>query len=200
VRKAVVLGLGLLLALLGLVVIAQFLGPGLTTGGLSEYYKTGDDSGVSVYGIYWSAQTFTVGTTAHTVTSVKLKLYRVGSPGTVTVSIRATSAGHPIGSDLTSGTIDGTSLNATEPGSWYRITLTEYSLSASAKYAVVIRAPSGNYTIPNPPEKPYANKLVWMADNTSPAYTGGNCEGSADSGSTWSSYADADLMFEVWGR
>jgi len=77
---------------------------------LYEYYNTGDDSSQSVYGSNWYAQTFT-SSIAHTITSVKLKLYRTGSPGTVTVSIRATDgSGHPILPDLCSGTTDGNTL------------------------------------------------------------------------------------------
>jgi hypothetical protein len=57
---------------------------------LYEYYNTGDDASLFLYGIYWKAQTFTP-LAPHKITSVKLKLYKaIGSPGTVTVSIRAT--------------------------------------------------------------------------------------------------------------
>jgi len=107
-----------------------------------EYYNTGDDSVGMAYSNYWVAQTFTVGATGHTVTSVKLLLCRAGSPGTVTVSIRATDGTHPTGTDLTSGTIDGNSLTTNSAGAWYEIVLTEYPLSANTKYAIVVQAPS----------------------------------------------------------
>lgn len=157
---------------------------------LYEYYNAGDDGSTATFGAIRRAQTFTVGATAHMVTSVKLLLYREGSPGTVTVSIRATDGyGHPTGHDLTSGTTDGNTLPTISPGEWREIALTEYSLSANTKYAIVIRAPSGSAGI----------WLLWRYDGTSPTYTGGNTEISSDSGSTWSSYTTEDYMFEVWG-
>ena len=167
----------------------SFTTTAIHTPSLCEYYNTGDDNSESVYGVFWRAQTFTVGASNHTVTSVKLKLFRYNSPGTVTVSIRATVSGHPSGSDLTSGTVNGNTLNATSPGEWYEINVTEYSLSANIKYAIVVRAPSGNAT----------NILYWRYDVTSPTYDYGNLEESDDSGGTWTSYTDYDCMFEVWG-
>jgi len=158
---------------------------------LYEYYNTGNDSYGTLYGAIWRAQTFTPAT-AHKVTSVKLKLYRVGSPGTVTVSIRATDAsGHPTGSDLCSGTIDGNTLTTATAGAWYEITLgAGYNLSASTKYAIVARAPSGNTS----------NYVQWLVDSTSATYAGGCCEYSTDSGSSWTSLTDYDFMFEDWGE
>jgi hypothetical protein len=157
---------------------------------LYEYYNTGDGTASAVYGSAWEAQTFTVGSVQHTVTSVKLKLYRVGSPGTVTVSIKATNGnGHPTGSDLTSGTTNGNTLTTSTSGEWREITLTEYTLSANTKYAIVVRAPSG---IVN-------NYLGWRADLSSPTYTGGNREYSLNSGTSWAADPLTDLMFEVWG-
>jgi hypothetical protein len=154
-----------------------------------EYYNTGDDNYWSIYGAYWKAQTFTVGAAAHSITSVKLKLYRYNSPGLVTVSIRATASGVPTGGDLTSGTIDGNSL-ALSPGAWYEITLTQYSLLANTKYAIVIRAPSGNSS----------NHADWRCDGTSPTYSGGSAANSTDSGVTWYESTSYDYMFEVWGN
>jgi hypothetical protein len=157
---------------------------------LYEYYNTDDDSASTVYGVYWRAQTFTVGSVQHTVTSVKLKLFRGGSPGTVTVSIKATNGnGHPTGSDLTSGTTNGNTLPTDPRYEWREITLTEYTLSANTKYAIVVRAPSGNIS----------NYLRWRADSSDPTYTGGNFESSSDSGSSWTAYTGYDMMFEVWG-
>jgi hypothetical protein len=157
---------------------------------LYQYYNTGDDAALFSYGIYWKAQTFTP-STAHTITSVKLKLYRVGSPGTVTVSIRATDgSGHPTGPDLCSGTTDGNTLTTATAGEWREITLgAGYNLNAATKYAVTFRAPSGNSS----------NYIAARDDATSPTYAGGNDESSSNSGSSWSSGAN-DYMFEEWGQ
>lgn len=153
-----------------------------------EYYNTGDAAGAYLYGVYWRAQTFTVGAGGHTVTSVKLKLSRDGSPGTLTVSIRTTDGTHPTGADLTNATIDGNALS-TDP-IWYDITLTEYSLNPSTKYAIVVRAINGNSS----------NDIHWREDYTSPTYDDGNFESSGNSGSSWSSWNGDDFMFEVWGN
>jgi hypothetical protein len=155
-----------------------------------EYYNTGDAASSNVYGDYWLAQTFTVGATGHTVTSVKLKLYRVGSPGTVTVSIRATNVnGHPTGSDLTSGSIDGNSLTTDSTGAWYEIGLVPYLLSPNTKYGIVVRAPSGNS----------GNAGKWRYNSSSLTYSGGNYEESGNGGVLWSAIPLSDCMFEVWG-
>ena len=154
-----------------------------------EYYNTGDDDYWELDGVYWQAQTFTVGTVGHKISSVKLKLYRVGSPGTVTVSIKATTSGHPSGDDLTVGTIDGNTLTTDPAGAWYEITVTEYTSSKNTKYAVVVRALTGDAS----------NTVEWRADSSSPTYTDGNVEYSGNSGGTWTSNTDSDFMFEVWG-
>jgi hypothetical protein len=155
---------------------------------LYEYYNTGDDDFIPSYDGRWLAQTFTP-SVAHTIASVKLKLSRYGSPGTVTVGIKATDgSGHPTGSDLCSGTIDGNSLTTVTTGAWYEITLgSGYALSASTKYAIVLRAPNGDSS----------NQCRWRRDISSPTYAGGCYEYSTDSGSTWTSY-DYDTMFEEW--
>jgi hypothetical protein len=156
-----------------------------------ENYVTGDDYNYPFYGSYWIAQTFTVGATGHTITSVKLLLSRYGSPGTVTVSIRAVDEnGHPTGDDLTSGTTDGNTLPVMDGGELREITLTEIDYSANTKCAIVVRALDGNGS----------NQLIWRQDTSSPSYAGGNQERSSNSGSTWAAQTDQDQIFEIWGN
>jgi hypothetical protein len=158
---------------------------------LYEYYNTGDNDQELIYANNWSAQTFTPAT-AHKITSVKLKLYRYGSLGTVTVSIRATDgSGHPTGNDLCSGTTNGNTLPTGSPYEWREITLgAGYDLAASTKYAIVARAPSGNAT----------NLLYWRLDYTTPTYSGGAYERSTDGGSSWTTSTAYDFMFDEWGE
>ena len=158
---------------------------------LYEYYNTGDDSRAPFYGERWRAQTFTPAT-AHKITSVKLKLYRLGSPGTITVGIRATDAdGHPTGADLCSGTTNGNTLPTGSPYEWREITLgAGYDLSADVKYAIVVRALDGDGD----------NLIYWQLDSTDPTYPGGNYEYSNTGGSSWTSRTDFDFMFEDWGE
>jgi len=158
-----------------------------------EYYNTGHNVGLQIRGDWWVCQTFTP-SIAHTITSVELMLYRLegDSPGTVTVSIRATDVnGHPTGSDLASGTTDGDAL-PTSSGTWEEIaitTLIPYVLAVDTKYVIVVRALSGDAD----------NLVVWRGVETG-IYTGGKSYRSTDGGVTWADpYADIDLMFEEWG-
>ena len=142
----------------------------------------------NVYNNYWLCQTFTP-QSSHKITSVKLKLCRVGSPGTGTVSIRATDAnGKPAGDDLCSASIDGDSL-PTDP------TLLGFSLGAGAnlsagvKYAIVWRFPSGNSSNYGRARRMYPG-----------AYAGGTAVTSNDSGATWEVVQDWDFVFQDWGE
>lgn len=163
---------------------------------LYEHYNTGDNVSVSFYGDTWMAQTFTP-STSHTITSVKLLLLRYNSPGTITVSIRATTVdGHPTaGPDLCSGTTDGNTLPAwvsgeEEVGEWREISLGDgYELEAGTKYAIVVRLVGD-----------ISNNLRWRLDNTSPTYTDGNYEKSLSAGMSWSAITTNDFMFEEWGE
>jgi len=155
-----------------------------------EYYNTGNDNQAWVQGVAWRAQTFTVGSTGHTVTHVKIEAYKTGNPGTLTLGIQNTDGnGHPTGNDLTSGTINANTF-VRYPGAWYEITVTEYTLSVGTKYAIVCRATAGGGS----------NYVSWRYDSTSPTYADGNWEASGDSGHTWTSSAAKDFMFEVWGN
>jgi hypothetical protein len=156
---------------------------------LYERYNTGDTGAWGFEGNDWSAQTFTVGNTgtneSHQIISVKLKMYKVGTPGTVTVGIRTTNeTGMPTGEDLINGTINGDTFTTDEAGEWYEITLTSYTLSAGTKYSIVVRCTGV--------------QLCWCYDATSPAYTGGIFCYSSNAGATWTSL-DRDFMFEEYG-
>ena len=61
-----------------------------------EYYTTGYNTFFGSEAQYWLGQTFTP-SISHRITSVKVFVFRKGSPGTVTVSIRSTDGnGHPV--------------------------------------------------------------------------------------------------------
>jgi hypothetical protein len=161
---------------------------------LYERYNTGDDGGWGGGGTLWKCQTFTVGNTGnnmtHFIASVKLKLFRTGSPGTMTVGIRATNAtGYPTGSDLTNGTIDGNTLTTDSQGLWYQINFTTpYALSQGTKYAIVVRAPNALVN----------NQFTWRFDSTSPTYSGGSYINGQNSGTIWGINLGLDLMFEEY--
>lgn len=156
-----------------------------------EYYDSGLDGSIGFHTVAWNAQTFTPAE-AHKITSVKLQLSKTGSPGEITVSIRATSGGLPTGGDLCSGTTDGDTLTTEWPGEWREITLGDgYNLDADTKYAIVVRALEGSSS----------NYLNWYKDGTSPTYAGGGRCNSENSGSSWSDQSSwDDFMFEEWGE
>lgn len=159
---------------------------------LYESFATTNSDG-AFYGVNWYAQSFLVGSSAHTVTSVKIYLKRYGSPGTITLSIRAVDGNlHPTGSDLASGTTNGNTL----PTSGYEqreITLSaEVTLSANTTYAIVVRATSANST----------NVAYWRSNFQTPngGYATGEWNESYDSGVTWYFQPYEDFDFEIWGN
>ncbi|MHC4191819.1 MAG: choice-of-anchor R domain-containing protein [Planctomycetota bacterium] len=163
---------------------------------LYEYHNTGDNDIMDIADTKWIAQTFTVGTLSpnveHEITSVKLLLYRLGNPGTITVSIRAVDGNKfPVagGGDLISATINGDSLTTDPAGNWYTIEMPSYNLQPSTMYAIVVRAA----------ESEGLNELKWRYDY--PAYyKGGLTYISYESGDMWMRYNGDDMMFEVWGN
>ena len=146
------------------------------------------------YGIVWVAETFAVGSTAHTVTSIKVKLYQTGTspdlPGTGTISIKAVDGNnHPTGSDLTSASVDGNSLTTDTAGAWYTYAVSEITLSANTNYSIVLRFPSATSN----------NQGPWCLQDPS-SYSYGTFHHSNDGGSTWLKYTTGDTAFEIWGN
>lgn len=155
-----------------------------------EYYITGDDASYSFWDKYWESQTFTVGSKGHDIESVKLRVYRTGNPGIVTVGIRIVNGNNfPIGYDLTNGTVNA-NIKFYTWYSWIEISLTRYTLLANTKYAIVVRA----INAPN-----VTNSIGWRYDSSNPTYTGGEEAYSENSGGSWVVRPTLDRMFEVWG-
>jgi hypothetical protein len=137
-------------------------------------YLTGNDNtSVRIASDNYAYQTFLT-TEAFTLTHVKVRLYRVGAPGTVTCYIETTSGGTPTGTIATTGTYAGTSITALASGEWVDFDVADADVAASTMYAIVIRA-SGNS----------ANHIYWQIDSSSPTYTGGTYGFSVDAGVTW---------------
>ena len=156
---------------------------------LYQNYITGDDGDYDIYGVNWAGQTFTP-VLAHMISKLKLKLFRVGDPGTVNISIKLASSGKPVGGDLCAGTIEGTDITLSTNGEWYEITLGDgYTFTKNVQYAIVIKAVSGDAS----------NKVSWRADVSSPTYAGGTYCSSSDSGIDWGTVSGGDCMFEEWG-
>ena len=153
-----------------------------------EYYNTGDNSGSGFWNGKWLAQTFTP-SVAHKITSVKLKLFRTGSPGTITVSIRATQDGKPTGGDLCAGTTNGNTLPTGPAGEWREITLGDGYNLTTVMCAIVVRISGGDLD----------NRGNWWYASSG-TYGGGAHVDSDDSGANWTINSNYDFMFEDWGE
>lgn len=157
-------------------------------------YITGDTAASGSTATQWRGQTFTIGNTGtnenHNITSVFLKIYRVGYPGPLLVAIRATAAGLPVGGDLASGEIDGNTLTPITDGEWIRIALApNYPLLASTKYAIIWHTPSST---------PPAYVMV-RVDTPTSYYTGGTFVNSNNSGVDWNTESGYDFVFKEYG-
>ena len=161
-----------------------------TTGSpaIEYYFQTTANNQTNIYGVNWAEQTFTTdNTTPKSVTSISLLLNRVGSPGSVIVSLRDTSDNVSTGIDLVSCTLDSSGFSTS--ATWYQFTMdTEKSLQINTKYAIVVSASSGDA----------ANYIQWQFVNAG-GYTGGIGATSVNSGLTWTQQA-WDYNFEVWGN
>jgi len=159
---------------------------------LYEKYIINEDNQVGSAGDGWrNAQTFTPAI-AHTITSVKLKLYRSGSPGVGSIAITAVDgSGHPTGDNLASGAFDWDTLTLDVGGEWYEISFgAGVNLDASTKYAIILRTPNSEEGV---------SGVAWRVDASSPTYAGGNVEQSYGDEESWGA-ADYDAMFEDWGE
>ena len=153
---------------------------------LQDSYTTGNDSAGNFTNTTWQYQTFTPSGN-YTITRVSLPLTR-GTSGTyltLTASIRATSAGKPTGSDLTSGTLDASTIQTTAwDGTYYNVNVTGLALSSGTVYALVVRQ-SGTGT------------CSWIDDSTG-NYDGGTEGYSLDSGSSWTISGTRDHLFKTY--
>ena len=149
-----------------------------------DAYETGDNSTATVYGANWFSTTFTP-EEAFRLDTIRLKMFSVGSPSTVTVAIRdVNDEGKPTGIDLTSAAYEllGPSVG------WYEVDMPDYRL-ANQEYALVVRAVAGDAS----------NYVGWQYGFTG-EYTGGTYASSSNSGVSWTTDSDADFMFAMYGE
>ena len=142
---------------------------------------------VAAYGNRWRAQTFTP-SIAHNIVSCQFSMARVGSPGTVTIALKATGVGGiPTGEDLTTGTVDGNGFSTSYE--WREILLTPYALSANTKYVLIIKALNGD-----------ADNCIRIdiVNGVGTQYTRGEYYYTIDSGVYWYTQ-EWDLLFKEYG-
>ena len=151
-------------------------------------YTSGDDALTSFYDSTWIAQTFTVGDDAINTSAIKIKIKRTGTPGAITIGIRAVDGDNkPYGSDLVSETLDYTDLIDDGSTKWIVLPLDDYTLNASTTYALVIRSSGGDSS------NKYESRM-----KTTGTYSGGNILTSSDSGSSWTA-GSSDILFDLYG-
>ncbi|MCK9569860.1 hypothetical protein M0R72_13030 [Candidatus Pacearchaeota archaeon] len=175
-------------------IVTRFGLDGTKPSRLAEYYRgdaTDNVSYESASGNRIIAQTFTP-TYECLVSHVTLFLARQGSPGTVTVSLRATDInGHATGPDLCSGTVNGNTLPLYSANLYPSqvAMIGDCTVKPGTQYAIVISAPSGDGS---------NHAYIWCNTTPENVYTGGTAEYSNNNGGDWTTDA-ADCWFEIWG-
>jgi hypothetical protein len=157
---------------------------------LREHINTNDDDYSNFGGASWTGQIFTT-TDAYTLVSVKLKMFRISSPGTLTIRIRAIEDGYPHGPDLITGTINANTFTVNEAGDWYEIVLSvPCNLDSTTQYAIV-----ANYNNAG-------GSIGWRRDDD--GASGGNMVYSDSSGidHSWANSGGGTVgaMYENWGE
>lgn len=157
---------------------------------LKESFETFDGTGASTYGVNWKFQTFTT-TSAYDISDVALNCWKFGSPGNITVSIRAVDGnGKPTGADLATVTVADSEISTLPSLAYYTFTFaSSYALDDATKYAIVWRAPNGD-----------ASNYFAPFGYDSSGYANGGYGTSSNSGSSWGSpSATRDMNFKIYG-
>lgn len=153
-----------------------------------EYYDTGQDDYWNIRSGIWTAQTFTP-TETHYISCVNLYLcdYSVSGTPDLVANIYATDSGVPTGDVLATGLIDASTVEDCWTWTWTEIALdSPVQLSASTMYAIELRCDSCDSD----------HMILWGADFSSPAYSGGT---SVYYDGSWTIYSGRDNLFEEWG-
>ncbi|MBN8885069.1 MAG: DUF11 domain-containing protein [Rudaea sp.] len=147
---------------------------------LDQQNTTLGTSGVGITTTTWGGQTFTP-SLGGLLTRVDVNLFCSGCTGitpNLTLSLRATVGGLPIGSDLAGTTLTGFSSGS---AAFYTATFSSPAmLSAGTQYAIVIRPNI------NPSPGTYALTRSGTATAGSDVYSGGTRVAGATSGTVWS--------------
>ncbi len=150
------------------------------------------DAWAEAYQNKFVGETFTP-SVSHVITGLKLLMFRVGTPGTVIVSLSETSGGIPVGDDLASYSFNGNSLTDSTSGQVVEINFASpVSLKAGTLYAFIVKAPSGTY--PN-------HEVVLLTDITTLSYADGEfiVAYPGEQGWQWYHYTDTEAYFSEWG-
>lgn len=159
---------------------------------LKDSFITFDGSGAFLcHGTQWYYQTFTT-TSAYSITGVALNCWKFGSPGNITVSIRAVDDnGKPTDEDLAAVTVADSVISVLPTLLYYTFTFaSSYTLSDATKYAIVARAPSGD-----------GGNYFQALGHGGSEYANGGSAISVDSGSSWGAESTTtDANFKTYGE
>jgi len=157
---------------------------------LYEYWNISDPALANLYSFFWQGQTFTPREN-HTITLLKLMMYRYGLPKIVGVSIKSTDgSGLPLGADLIYAEFDGDQLPTIYTAAKIEIPLIAgLAVLDDVKYAIVAKAINGDKD----------NFVRWRFQRPS-SYPRGAHVFSSDSGATWEEDTTRDMRFEEWGE
>jgi hypothetical protein len=128
----------------------------------------------------WLAQSF-IAPFAYSIGGAVLHLSKSGSTiGAVTVSLRAAdSSGLPTGSDLASGTFNGTTVLTGTPAEITTQFSPPVALTSGGNYAILVSAPSASG----------GAAVQWWGEFTSTAPSTQTAQTSGDSGASWAQYS-----------
>jgi hypothetical protein len=161
------------------------------TGTLDQSQTATSGLEVTVAASEWVAQTFTAGITGN-LDQVDLFLFRVGSPGDLTVQIQRVSGGVPSGSVLASTTVAQATVS--DSFTWVSAQFSPPAqVTSGTQYAIVLSAPSAaGFPV---------NLYGWNFVFGNP-YPGGRVVISSTGGSSWGDFAsvfdDADTAFKTY--
>jgi hypothetical protein len=159
---------------------------------LKENYGAGADNNGGCYGATWLTMVFTAAA-SYSLDSVTVTIGKVAytNPGTVTLSIRATSGSLPTGADLATSTIDGNTLaNCWTYNNCADVNFpleTPVAITNGTEYAIVLKAPSAS-----------SGNAVWWEIDTSNGYATGQAGYSSNSGTSWTANATYDYYFKCY--
>lgn len=182
--------IALLVTFIALLVVIPFTGASaydIPDELFESYTAGGDGDSQDIAADNFTSMQFTTDNNSHTVDIIKLIIKKVGSPGTITVSIKEADGAHkPTGNDLCSGTLSDNVVSTAYALEAFDVD--DVTLEGNTEYNIVLRAETGGAS----------DYVVWRMD------TGGGLAGalgyeSTDGGITWAADGTADYLFELWG-
>ena len=145
-----------------------------------DYYDTGDDGDIEVYNPR-EYGVIILPTRGYRLSAVQLLLYREGSPGILTISVRGVRFSYSSypqmeDDDIVSVTTDGDTLPTTAPYEWREVTFpTPVDVQPGIPYVIRLIAPSGTSTNSVHWRRKYGageyHPRYWLIQKTNSYYT-----------------------------